>query len=120
MAKGQTYDEDFKKTIAPLYLNKKTYFQIIRLYDISSSVLYKWVTLFSRIINLIEILINFLLIDPFLFIFLNHYIINYIIILALWICYYFFTAILWTGWRGLNPQIFNLIVNQLVNTLVFY
>ena len=24
IAKGQTYDEDFKKTIAPLYLGKKT------------------------------------------------------------------------------------------------
>ena len=23
MAKGQTYDEDFKKTIAPLYLSEK-------------------------------------------------------------------------------------------------
>lgn len=39
MAKGQTYDEDFKKTIAPLYLSEKQASYIIRLYDISRSVL---------------------------------------------------------------------------------
>ena len=50
MAKGQTYDEDFKKTIAPLYLRKKVS-QITRLYGISSSVLYKWVKLYLPIKN---------------------------------------------------------------------
>ena len=51
MAKGQTYNEDFKKTIAPLYLCKKPVSQITRLYGISSSVLYKWVKLYSPIKN---------------------------------------------------------------------
>ena len=49
MAKGQTYDEDFKKTIAPLYLSKKPVFQITRLYGISNLALYKWVKLYSPI-----------------------------------------------------------------------
>ena len=51
MAKGQTYDEDFKKTIAPLYLSKRQVFQITRLYGISSLALYKWVKLYSPIKN---------------------------------------------------------------------
>lgn len=49
MAKGQTYYEDFKKAIAPLYLGKKQVFYITRLYGISRSVLYKWVKLYSPI-----------------------------------------------------------------------
>lgn len=49
MAKGQTYDEDFKKTIVDLYLGKKPASEIIREYGISSSVLYKWVKLYSPI-----------------------------------------------------------------------
>ena len=49
MAKGQTYDEDFKKTIAPLYLSEKQASYIIRLYDISSSVLQKLVKLYLPI-----------------------------------------------------------------------
>lgn len=51
MAKGQTYDEDFKKTIVDLYLNKKPASEITREYGISSSVLYKWVKLYSPIKN---------------------------------------------------------------------
>lgn len=49
MAKGQTYDEDFKKTIVDLYLGKKSASEITREYGISSSVLYKWVKLYSPI-----------------------------------------------------------------------
>ena len=49
MAKGQTYDEDFKKTIAPLYLSEKQASHITRLYGISRSVLYKWVKLYLPI-----------------------------------------------------------------------
>ena len=49
MAKRQTYDENFKKTITPLYLSKKTVSQITRLYGISSLALYKWVKLYSPI-----------------------------------------------------------------------
>ena len=49
MAKGQTYDEDFKKTIVDLYLNKKTASEITREYGISRSVLYKWVKLYLPI-----------------------------------------------------------------------
>lgn len=47
MAKGQTYYEDFKKAIVPLYLCKKQAAYITRLYGISRSVLYKWVKLFT-------------------------------------------------------------------------
>ena len=49
MAKGQTFDEDFKKTIVDLYLSKKPVSEITREYGISSSVLYKWVKLYSPI-----------------------------------------------------------------------
>lgn len=49
MAKGQTFDEDFKKTIVDLYNNKKPASEITREYGISSSVLYKWVKLYSPI-----------------------------------------------------------------------
>lgn len=49
MAKGQTFDEDFKKTIVDLYNNKKPVSEITREYGISSSVLYKWVKLYSPI-----------------------------------------------------------------------
>ena len=41
MAKGQTYDEDFKKNIAPLCLGKTPASEITREYGISRSVLYK-------------------------------------------------------------------------------
>ncbi len=51
MAKGQTFDEDFKKTIVDLYLGKKPASEITREYGISSSVLYKWVKLYSPIKN---------------------------------------------------------------------
>ena len=51
MTKGQTYDEDFKKTIVDLYLGKKPASEITREYGISSSVLYKWVKLYSPIKN---------------------------------------------------------------------
>lgn len=47
LAKGQTFDEDFKKTIVDLYINKKPASEITREYGISSSVLYKWVKLYS-------------------------------------------------------------------------
>lgn len=43
MAKGKSYDEDFKKTIVELYNNKKPACEILREYGISSSVLYKWI-----------------------------------------------------------------------------
>ena len=43
MAKGKSYDEDFKKMIVELYNNKKPANEIIREYGISNSVLYKWV-----------------------------------------------------------------------------
>lgn len=49
MAKGQTFDEDFKKTIVDLYISKKPASEITREYGISSSVLYKWVKLYSPI-----------------------------------------------------------------------
>ena len=51
MAKGQTFGEDFKKTIVDLYLGKKQASEITREYGISSSVLYKWVKLYSPIKN---------------------------------------------------------------------
>ena len=44
MARGKTYDEDFKKMIVELYNTKsKPACDIIREYGISNSVLYKWV-----------------------------------------------------------------------------
>lgn len=49
MAKGKTYDEEFKKTIVELYNNKKPACEIIREYGISSSVLYKWIKEYSPI-----------------------------------------------------------------------
>ena len=49
MAKGQTYDEEFKKTIVGLYNNKKPACEITREYGISNSVLYKWVKQYSPI-----------------------------------------------------------------------
>lgn len=49
LAKGQTFDEDFKKTIVDLYISKKPASEITREYGISSSVLYKWVKLYSPI-----------------------------------------------------------------------
>ena len=49
MAKDQIYYEDFKKAIAPLYLSEKQSSYITCLYDISRSVLYKWVKLYSPI-----------------------------------------------------------------------
>mgnify|MGYP004680293613 FL=1 len=49
MAKGQTFEEDFKKTIVDLYLSKKPVSEITSEYGISSSVLYKWVKLYSPI-----------------------------------------------------------------------
>ena len=49
MAKGKTYDEEFKKTIVELYNSKKPASEIIREYGISSSVLYKWVKEYSPI-----------------------------------------------------------------------
>ena len=49
MAKGKTYDEEFRKTIVELYNNKKPASEIIREYGISSSVLYKWVKEYSPI-----------------------------------------------------------------------
>ena len=49
MAKGKSYDEDFKKMIVELYNNKKPACEIIREYGISSSVLYKWVKNYSPI-----------------------------------------------------------------------
>lgn len=49
MAKWQTFDEDFKKIIVDLYLSKKPASEITREYGISSSVLYKWVKLYSPI-----------------------------------------------------------------------
>ncbi len=49
MAKGKSYDEEFKKTIVELYNNKKPACEIIREYGISNSVLYKWVKEYSPI-----------------------------------------------------------------------
>lgn len=49
MAKGKSYDEDFKKTIVELYNNKKPACEILREYGISSSVLYKWIKEYSPI-----------------------------------------------------------------------
>lgn len=49
MAKDQIYYEDFKKAIVPLYLSEKQASYITCLYDISRSVLYKWVKLYSPI-----------------------------------------------------------------------
>ena len=49
MAKGRTYDEDFKKMIVELYNNKKPASEIVREYGISSSVLYKWIKEYSPI-----------------------------------------------------------------------
>ena len=49
MAKGKTYDEDFKKTIVELYNNKKPASEIVREYGISNSVLYKWIKEYSPI-----------------------------------------------------------------------
>ncbi|MCI9280622.1 MAG: transposase [Bacilli bacterium] len=47
MAKGQAYNEEFKKTIVELYNNKKPACESIREYGISNSVLYKWVKQYS-------------------------------------------------------------------------
>lgn len=49
MAKGRTYDEDFKKMIIELYNNKKPASEIVREYGISNSVLYKWIKEYSPI-----------------------------------------------------------------------
>ena len=49
MARGKSYDEDFKKMIVELYNNKKPACEIIREYGISSSLLYKWVKEYSPI-----------------------------------------------------------------------
>ena len=50
MAKGKTYDEDFKKMIVDLYnIQKKPACDIIREYGISSSALYKWIDQYSPI-----------------------------------------------------------------------
>lgn len=49
MAKGQIYDEEFKKTIVDLYNSKKPACEITREYGISNSVLYKWVKQYSPI-----------------------------------------------------------------------
>ena len=75
------------------------YEEIQSKYNLSYSLLlsaFKKDDIISRIINLIEILINSLLIDPFLFIF-PYYTSRGIIRIALWICFYFITAIMWTG-----------------------
>ena len=49
MARGKSYDEEFKKTIVELYNNKKPACEITREYGISNSVLYKWVKEYSPI-----------------------------------------------------------------------
>lgn len=49
MAKGKSYDEEFKKTIVELYNNKKPACEIQREYGLSSSVLYKWIKEYSPI-----------------------------------------------------------------------
>lgn len=49
MAKGKSYDEEFKKTIVELYNNRKPACEIIHEYGISSSVLYKWIREYSPI-----------------------------------------------------------------------
>ena len=49
MAKGKSYDEDFKKMIVELYNNKKPASEIVREYGISNSVLYKWIKDYSPI-----------------------------------------------------------------------
>ena len=49
MAKGKSYDEDFKKMIVELYNNKKPASEKVREYGISNSVLYKWIKEYSPI-----------------------------------------------------------------------
>ena len=49
MAKGKSYDEDFKKMIVELYENKKPVCELKREYGLADATIYRWINEYGKI-----------------------------------------------------------------------